>query len=708
MATKAVVKELVGPPLSAAVGLIFGGNEPIEPVSYQVSVEGGPDLDWHVRRFQLTEAISEPYEMSLDLMTEDTRSIDFVDELLGADLALEYGRNGSYRKISGVIERVDTVGVDDGRLTVRVKVVPALKLLSQRVDTRIFQDMKVPDILKEVLGSALDEYGRAVDVSKLNDTYLMRDYCVQFKESDLHFSHRLMEEEGISYYFDPDEDGGMEKLVLVDQEPAKPNEDFPEVESVFDEYVPIITSRHETATSESIQYLEWSRPEQVTKVTTRQFNWKQPDVGSPPESEKETEDETRGRVREIYIPDDRRRIEDQGGDDGYTGTAVDEDEKPHNDKRFEMMLAGRSQGQGSSNITGLRAGGRFDIDDHPHPEVALSKLLITRVVHFGDCADQQLGAAASGARYQNSFECMPAVKTFRPLAAALKPVVHGPQTAIVTGPEGEEIHTDSHGRIKVKFHWDRLSPQDQTSSCWVRVAQMWAGPGWGTWFLPRIGMEVVVVFLDGNPDRPLVVGCVYNGQNKPPYPLPDKKTMSTIKSDSSIGGGGFNEFRFEDMKGCEQVFLHAQKDLLEKVRNNRTRSVGANETLSVMMNRMRSVGGNETVSVMMNRGHTVGMNESIFVGGNRVVCVSGGSNMSIGSIPPPPPGQPPPEPNAGEYKIEIENKIELKCGASSLTMDKAGVIELKGTDIKVESSGPIAETAGGEMTLIGSLIKLNP
>ena len=199
MATKAVVKELVGSPLSSAVGLIFGDDEPIEPVSYQASVEGGPDLDWHVRRFQLTEAISEPYEMSLDLMTEDTLSVEFVDELLGADLALEYGRNGSYRKVSGVIERVDTVGIDADRLTVRVMVVPALKLLSQRVDTRIFQDMKVPDILEEVLGSALGEYDREVDVSKLNDDYLVRDYCVQFKESDLRFAHRLMEEEGISY-----------------------------------------------------------------------------------------------------------------------------------------------------------------------------------------------------------------------------------------------------------------------------------------------------------------------------------------------------------------------------------------------------------------------------------------------------------------------------------------------------------------------------
>ena len=163
--------------------------------------------------------------------------------------------------------------------------------------------------------------------------------------------------------------------------------------------------------------------------------------------------------------------------------------------------------------------------------------------------------------------------------------------ATVTGPSEEEIHTDVHGRIKVRFHWDRISPLDDSASCWVRVAQMWAGPGWGTWFLPRIGMEVVVEFLDGNPDRPLVVGCVYNGRNGTPYPLPGEKTKSTIKSNSSIAGEGFNELRFEDAKGAEEIFIHAQRDQNEQVLNNRTRLVKGNEWLTIEGNKSVRIDG---------------------------------------------------------------------------------------------------------------------
>lgn len=647
----------------------------IDPVSYDVTINGGPDLDWHVRRLELEEVVSAPYQMLLELLTEDVDGVFNVDELLGADLVLEYGRNGVFRKVCGVIDRVDTVGIASERLEVRVHVVPALRSLAQRNDTRIFQDLDVPQILEEVLEPALAEYGRKVDASRLNDTYLPRDYCVQFKESDLELCHRLMEEEGISYFFEVVDGEEVETMVLTDQSPARPNEDFPEVESVIEDSVPIITDRPDTADTESIQHFVWSRPETITKVTTRQFNWKRPDPEAPPESQQEQADD-RSRVRESYIPDDRRRIEDKQGDDDYLGTEVDEDEAPRTGKGFEMLTATRANGKGDSNVTGFHAGGLFAIGDHPHPDVAEARLLLTRVMHYGECSEQEQGAEASGNRYQNEFECIPATAAFRPSASTTKPKVYGAQTATVTGPSGEEIHTDTYGRIKVRFHWDRISPLDQTSSCWVRVAQMWGGSGWGTWFLPRIGMEVVVQFLDGNPDRPLVVGCVYNGQNKPPYPLPEKKTTSTIKSNSSLGGGGFNELRFEDLKGKEQIYVHAQKDLQEDVLNNRSRSVGANESVSVAA--------------------------------NRTVCVGGGSNVSVGSIAPPADGSPPPCPNAGEYKIEIENKIELICGASSLTMDKAGVIALRGSDITVESSGPIAETASADMTLIGKLIKLNP
>lgn len=562
----------------------------VDPVSYDVTINNGPDLDWHVREFRLVEEISKPYQLTLDLVSADVDGIFNIDELLGADVIVDYGRNGSVRRVCGVIERVDSLGIGFDRLKVRLHAVPALHSLALRVDTRLFQDLTVPKILEEVLGSALAEYARAADPSRLNDTYLPRDYCVQFKESDLEFCHRLMEEEGISYFFDVGEDESTETMVLADQDLARPNEDFPQVVSYFQEDVPVIADRPETATTESIQRMVWTRPEQTTKVTTTQYNWKRPDVEAPPQAVAGAQDE-RGRVRERYVPDDRRRIADKGGDDAYQGTEADEDEKPKSDKALQMLRVEEANGHGESNVTGFRAGGLFEIGDHPHPDVAQARLLLTRVEHVGSCPDLEAGADVGGGIYHNTFHCVPGPTVFRPAVQTPKPKVYGAQTATVTGPAGEEIHTDAHGRIKVKFHWDRLSPTDHSSSCWVRVAQMWGGSGWGTFFLPRIGMEVVVQFLDGNPDRPLVVGCVYNGNNPPPYPLPDKKTVSTIKSNSSIGGDGFNEIRFEDMKDAEEIYMHAQKDLLEEVLNNRTRSVGNNETVSVGGNRSVTVAG---------------------------------------------------------------------------------------------------------------------
>lgn len=582
----------VGSAVAGGVGSLLGEafGQPLDPVSYHLQVRGGPDVVWHVRRVHFVEAISEPYELSVDLLTDD---IDLeTDDLLGADAELEYTRNTFARRILGIIERVDFLGVASDRLSVRLHIVPAFKLLVQQVDTRIFQDKAVPEILQEVLEPSLAQYGRKLDRSKLDAKYLVRDYCVQYGESDFAFACRLMEEEGIAYMFEPegeDVEGGVERLVLLEQE-GDANADFPEIEGDTRPQIPIIKDRPETADCESLRYLEWYRPEQVTKLSTRRFNWKRPDPSAPPSAEQKRED-ARGRTREVYVPDTRRRIEDYQKKDSYRGTKASYDEDPLTVRRFQMFTGNQARGQGASNVTCLRAGGVFEIAEHPHGGVSFTRLLVTRAVHFGDCPDREMGADGGGARYQNTFECIPATTPFRPMESMPKPRVFGPQTATVTGPKGEEIHTDVHGRIKVSFHWDRVLPQDGGSSCWVRVAQMWAGAGWGTWFLPRIGMEVVVEFLDGNPDRPLVVGCVYNGRNGTPYPLPDEKTKSTIKSNSSVGGEGFNEIRFEDAKGAEEIFMHAQRDQNEVVLNNRTRLVRGNEWIKIEGNNSVRIDG---------------------------------------------------------------------------------------------------------------------
>ncbi len=596
---------------------------PIDDVRYVVHIEGGPDPGWEVRRLRLQESISEPYELSLDLVARVPPEEIDPDALLGADLELEIERGPVSRSICGLVHRVSSVASDSDELVVQLQVVPAFRYLAQHVDTRIFQDQTVPEILAQVLGPTLGQYGRKLDTSRLREGYVVRDYCVQYAESDFDFASRLMEEEGIGYVFRPEEAGGkptgVERMVLVDQEPSQPNAGFEDVEGIFDREVSIIADRPDTADEESIQSLEWTRPEQPSKIVLRRYNWKRPSPEGIPHAERSVEPR-RGRVREIYIPDDRRRLEDKLGDDAYEGTELDEDEAIASRRRFELLAGDHGRGHGTSNLVGMIAGSIFTLADHASPTLAGKRLLVTRVVHQGHAPETERNAEAEGPRFQGSFECILADVPFRPPLATPRPRIHGPQTAIVTGPSGEEIHTDIHGRIKVHFHWDRLSPFDDTSSCWVRVAQTLAGPGWGSWSLPRVGMEVIVDFLDGNPDRPLVTGCVYNGQNRPPYDMPAGKTKTTIKSQTSPGGGGSNELRFDDGAGSQEVYFHAQKDHNEVIENDHTRTVKANETIDVKVDRSVSVGGNQSVSVTGD--------QTINVTGNQVVVVDGGGQGS--------------------------------------------------------------------------------
>jgi type VI secretion system secreted protein VgrG len=266
-------------------------------------------------------------------------------------------------------------------------------------------------------------------------------------------------------------------------------------------------------------------------------------------------------------------------------------------------------------------------------------------------------------RYHNRFTAVAADVQWRPRRTLPRPRIRGIQTAIVTGPAGEEIHTDEHGRVKCQFHWDRLGTMDDHSSCWIRVMQTWAGNGWGTWILPRIGMEVIVSFVDGDPDRPVVTGCLYNGDNRPPYSLPEQKTKSTYKSNSSLGGGGYNEFRFEDKKGDEEIFTHAQRDYNEVVEHdhntlvhncqtntvdidqtenihqnqfltvdiNRTKNVGLNETTNIGQTRNETVGLDEFIMITQHRSKMVGANETVMVGQNRTESVGESEKVLVGS-----------------------------------------------------------------------------
>jgi type VI secretion system secreted protein VgrG len=612
-------------------------------VKYDFKCPSGPPVEWQVRGFHLEEALSEPYRMSVEIGTKDT-SVD-ISQLLGAACELELDRLTANRSVCGIIHDHQRLGVVADRVWVRVDVVPAVALLDMRVDTRFWQDKNAVDIVEEVLKAPLAELARKLRFDVDRASVPVREYCVQFRESDFDFACRLLQEEGLFFYFEHKD--GAEVFVVVDNAARCPEVKLPPP-MVALSYVPKGTG---TATSESIVEFEWRRALRSTSVVQRDWDWLKP-PDSPYLRERRGKDD-RDRDREVYEHDDRRLASDPKAPDK---PQIDDGEARAR-RKLEALSFSREVGHGRSDAIGFAPGHRFRMLGHPEGAFEKKRFLLLRARHEGDAPDVSLFAGHEGAdkaRYVNAFECIPDDVPYRPLRRE-KPRVHGPLTAVVVGPPGEEIHTDMHGRIKVLFHWDRLSPRDDPASCWIRVAQTWSGAGWGAIFLPRIGMEVLVEFIDGDPDRPLVTSCVYNNYNKPPYPLPAEKTKSTIKSDSSPGGGGSNELRFEDKKGSEEVYFHAQKDLNEVVENNNTRSVGANQTFSIGENQSFSVGASQSFSV--------GGSQSFSVSGDRTVNVTKTETTTV----------------------KLDRTVNVTDGASSLNVNTGSHTETVNTDISMSS-----------------------
>ncbi|HZR18359.1 MAG TPA: type VI secretion system tip protein TssI/VgrG, partial [Verrucomicrobiae bacterium] len=339
--------------------------------------------------------------------------------------------------------------------------------------------------------------------------------------------------------------------------------------------------------------------------------------------------------------------EDSHANDGfeiydYAANYADEEAGDHGDAyaklRIEELKAQHDLIVGRSNSPGIACGSKFTLEDHPRDDENGDYLVVAVNYQCTAEAYKQSAGQSQGNRFVCDFTAIPADHVFRPARITQKPRIQGPQTAIVVGKAGEEILTDEFGRIKVQFHWDRYSPANENSPCWVRVAQSWAGKNWGSVFLPRIGQEVIVEFLEGNPDRPIVTGAVYNGESKPPYTLPDKATVSTIKSNSSKGGQGFNEFRFEDKKGSEQIFLHAEKDQDIRVKEVTKEWIGKDRHLVVKENQRElvekdkhtHVKGDQLLKVEGNVGRTVAKNEVAKITGNDHLAVDGDYVRKIG------------------------------------------------------------------------------
>jgi len=551
----------------------------LDPVQYELRFQQAPHADFDVRRVHIHEALGEPYRLEVEAIAIDADADP--EAWLGASAEFVLRRGETARSVYGIVESIEDRDATQPRFT--FSVVPAFALLAKETTHAIFQAMSVPQVLEAVLAPALARYDRTLKLD-LRATYDPRDYCVCFAESILDFCERLIAEEGIVYAFEMTD--GAEVMVLRDHAEADPE--------VWDgEPVPFFAHLDAQSLEEGLVTLAWRRGLTVNAVECTTHNWKGPEFAAYAEC-----------VTEPHVHQDRRtllaaprRITTDGAENpSFTGVGTPNAE--HWAKRgLQAHRVRRRQAEGTSNITALAPGLRMLTDTHTNRNLDDVCVLITAVTHHGESSGAGSEETSVGTHYRNTFKAIVAGQTFIPASPSLKPRVHGVQLATVVGPRDQEIHTDPMGRIRVRFHWDRQSPAEELASCWIRVAQSLAGPGYGAVFIPRVGMEVLVQFLDGDPDQPLVCGTVYNGAAPPPYTLPEDRARSGWVSRSTPGGNGHHELRFDDTADHEELFVRAQHQMRVAVHGQETRTVSGDHSSKIHGERTTTIHKHDTTTV---------------------------------------------------------------------------------------------------------------
>ena len=557
---------------------------------FTLTVTGVP-VELRVVRFTGSEALSGGYEFRVELCGPEVELVSLV----GKDAVLTIESVDTPRHVHGILAEIQYIGDSRQYCLYTALLVPRLWKLRHRANSRIFQRKTTQTIVTEVLQKA--GFSGNQFKFQLTASYAPRDYCVQYRETDHDFVSRLLEEDGIAYYFEHTADEHV--LVFNDSgnSPAIPGE--PEIwfnppqGQVFDQ--------------EHVTHVKVGEVVRTDKVSLRDFNLHRPDA--PMEASASVDDA----ALEVY--DFPGEYQDNGGQNPDRGPGLAR-------IRLDALQTPRRLTEGHSDSPRLTAGHRFTLENHPRANVD-GELRLLKVHHRGEQPQAlEQDATDKSFEYYNDFVAMPHKQPYRPPRVTPRPTVKGVQTATVTGPPGEEIHVDEWGRVKIQFHWDRIDGFDEDSSCWVRVSQLWAGNGWGAMFIPRIGHEVIIDFIEGDPDRPILTGRIYHGLNDTPYPLPNHKTKSTIKSDT-YQGGGYNEFRYEDQKGAEQIFMHAQRNLDIKVLNDRMESILHDRHLTVGSFDAGSKVGDFHEMVMRDRTIQIHRNHHEHVGGDLRIRVGG-------------------------------------------------------------------------------------
>ena len=604
------------------------------------------------------EGMSRLFTFQLDLLSENS-SISF-DDIVGQRVTVTiHLPSGENRYLNGFVSRFVQSGRDTRFTHYQAELVPWLWFLTRNADCRIFQQKTVVEIIKKVFQD-LGFSGQFKD--KLQGNYEPREYVVQYRETDFNFVSRLMEEYGIFYFFE--HEVSKHTLVLADSSSAHqpcPNQS----NAIFDSTARILEEERITA-------FEIGQELKTGSYSLNDYNFETPltdlDVTEPT----------------VYNVANNSTFEYYD----YPGIYV---KKPDGEQLAKVYMqeqeASHVTGYGASSCGAFTPGYRFDLQEHYRKDLNKTYVL-TEVQHNANCGSAYYtGQSEQEETYTNRFGVIPHAVPYRPDRTTPRPFVQGPQTAVVVGPGGEEIFVDKYGRVKVQFFWDREGKADENSSCWIRVSQLWAGKQWGAMWIPRIGQEVIVDFLEGDPDRPIVVGRVYNADQMPPYPLPDDKTKSTVKSYSSKGGGGFNEFRFEDKKGSEQVFIHAQKDEDIFIENDLREHVGHDTNLIVekgdQIEQIKA--GDKHLQVKGDHNQKVEGTESLKVGQNMYEKIGQNYAMDAGMeiyL------------NAGmNLVIESGTTLTLKVGGNFININQTGIY-IKGTMVYINSGGAAGSGSG--------------
>src|SRR5580698_7743726 len=550
------------------------------------------------------ESISRLFRISAQLYSTNG-SIDFT-KIIGQRVSISLNlADGSKRYFNGFVSRFAQVGLDKRFTHYHAEIVPWLWFLTRRADCRIFQNMTIPDIVVKVF----KDRGFGDFRNSLQGDFEQREYCVQYRETDFNFVSRLMEQYGIYYFFEHEQN----KHTLVMGNKPSVHKPCPSQSKARLDFTGGVYLKDEDLVG------SWNLEQELRpgKYALTDYNFETPSTS---------------------LLANEETIFKVGGNDSYEVFEYPGEytKKAEGESRTQIRMqeeeAGHLIGVGGGNCRTFASGYRFDLSGHARGDQNQAYLL-TEVQHSASVGSSYSGSEGQSEEfYSNQFRCIPYSVLYRPPRNTPRPFVQGPQTAVVTGKSGEEIWTDKYGRVKVQFFWDREGKKDEKSSCWIRSSQPWAGKNWGAINIPRIGQEVIVEFLEGDPDRPLITGRVYNDEQMPPYKLADNQTRTTFMTRSTKGGGAsnYNELRFEDKKGDEQIFMNAEKDMDLRVENDSREFVGKDRSLIVQGDQKEKVQGEQDIQIAKDQNESVGGDASLNVTGNQNVQVGQTMSLQVG------------------------------------------------------------------------------